>query len=78
MSRRRAGLGHLRPAEIKTRVKQSNGKRYVFAYNATNAAVTASFSLSSAGSIDVVGESRTLNGFSDTFGPFAAHVYAVP
>jgi hypothetical protein len=67
---------------IKTKVKVVGGKGYVFAYNATNSSQTTTFSWSTApGTVTVNAENRTLgasgNSFSDTFGPFAAHVYVI-
>jgi len=77
---------------VRTLVKHEDfsGKDYVFAYNTTpyyNAnvatpSVTVQFSLPTVpSSITVYGENRTLApngaGFSDTFGPFEAHVYVI-
>lgn len=67
---------------IKTKVKVVNGRGYVFAYNATNGSQSATFTWNTApGAVTVNGENRTVGGsgssFSDTFGPFAAHVYVV-
>jgi hypothetical protein len=76
---------------IRTMVKHDEvtGKNYLFAYNTTpyyNAgvttpSVTVQFTLpSTPGSITVYGENRSITAsatFSDTFGPFAAHVYEI-
>jgi len=77
---------------VRTLVKHDDfsGKDYVFAYNTTpyyNAnvatpSVTVQFSLPTVpSSITVFGENRTVApngaGFSDTFGPFEAHVYVI-
>ena len=67
---------------IKTKVKVLNGKGYVFAYNSTNTSQNATFTWNTApGTVTVNAESRTLSAsgssFSDTFAPFAAHVYLI-
>jgi hypothetical protein len=67
---------------VKTRVKVVDGRGYVFAYNATNSSQSATFTWNSApGTVTVNAENRTLgassNSFTDTFGPFAAHVYVL-
>src|SRR5204863_8670871 len=67
---------------IKTKVKVVGGKGYVFAYNSTNTSQSATLTWNAApGTVTVNGESRTLaasgNGFTDTFGPYAAHVYVI-
>jgi hypothetical protein len=67
---------------IKTKVKVLNGKGYVFAYNAANSSQSATFTWNTApGTVTVNAENRTLgassSSFSDTFAPFAAHVYVI-
>jgi hypothetical protein len=75
---------------IRTLVKHDDlaGKDYLFAYNTTpyyNASVatpsvTATFQLPASATITVYGENRTVQAgatFSDTFGPFEAHVYVI-
>jgi hypothetical protein len=67
---------------IKTKVKVVNGRGYVFAYNATSSSQSATFTWNTApGTVTVNAENRTLgasgSSFSDTFGPFAAHVYVI-
>jgi hypothetical protein len=69
-------------AAIKTKVKVVGGKGYVFAYNSTNTSQSATFTWSTApGTVTVNAENRALaasgNGFTDTFGPYAAHVYLI-
>jgi hypothetical protein len=75
--------------EIRMIVKQVNGKDYVIAYNATSyynpnvatPSISATFTLPiPASAINVYGESRNLASgasFTDTFGPFQAHVYEI-
>ena len=70
------------PSAIRTKVKLHNGRGYLFAYNATNAQAGATFTWNTApGSVTVNAENRTLgasgNSFSDTFGPYQAHVYVI-
>jgi Bacterial Ig domain len=70
------------PNAIKTKVKLVNGKGYLFAYNATNAQAGATFTWNTApGTVTVNAEGRTLtasgNSFTDSFGPFQAHVYVI-
>ncbi|HET7340911.1 MAG TPA: Ig-like domain-containing protein [Methylomirabilota bacterium] len=67
---------------IKTKVKVVNGVGYLFTYNSTNAAATATFTWNTApGTITVNAENRTLtasgSSFTDSYGPFAAHVYVI-
>jgi hypothetical protein len=67
---------------IKTKVKIVNGKGYVFAYNSTNAQASATFTWNVApGTVTVNGENRTLaasgSTFTDSFGPYQAHVYVL-
>jgi hypothetical protein len=74
--------GNSNPSAIRTKVKVVNGRGYVFAYNATNATAQVTFGWHTApGTVTVNGEGRTLatagNSFTDTFGPFQAHVYVL-
>ncbi|HXH84218.1 MAG TPA: Ig-like domain-containing protein [Candidatus Tectomicrobia bacterium] len=73
--------GNSNGAAIKTKVKVVNGKGYVFAYNATNASASATFTWAQAtGGVTVHGESRSLGSgtsFTDSFGPYQAHVYVI-
>src|SRR5207237_10916348 len=67
---------------VKTKVKVVGGQGYVFAYNSTNTSQNATFGWNTApGTVTVNAESRTLaasgNNFTDTFGPYAAHVYVI-
>lgn len=67
---------------IKTLVKVSGGKGYVFAYNSTAAAASATFTWNVApGTVTVNAEGRTItpsgNSFTDSFGPNQAHVYVI-
>jgi hypothetical protein len=70
------------PGAIRTKVKLHNGRGYLLAYNATNAQASATFTWNTApGSVTVNAENRTLaasgSGFTDTFGPYQAHVYVI-
>jgi hypothetical protein len=78
----------LPPSTIRTLVKHDADKDYVFAYNTTpyyqasvaSPSVTATFSLTTNATIAVYGENRSLGTaatFTDTFGPFEAHVYVI-
>jgi hypothetical protein len=67
---------------IRTKVKVVDGRAYLFAYNYTGAAASATFGWSMApGAVRVNAEGRTLaasgRSFSDTFGPYQAHVYVI-
>src|SRR5438552_531104 len=67
---------------IKTKVKVVGGKGYVFSYNSTNTTQNATFSWNAApGTVTVNAENRTLtasgSSFTDSFGPYAAHVYVI-
>jgi fibronectin type 3 domain-containing protein len=69
-------------ATIHTKVKTVGAKGYVFAYNKSSSAVTATFNWRTAPSkVSVNAENRTLspsgNQFSDTFGAYEAHVYII-
>jgi hypothetical protein len=76
-------LGGVSDANIRTKVKVVDGKGYVFAYNYANASVTATFTWNNGtpGNVTVNGENRAVAAsgatFSDTFAPYAAHVYVV-
>lgn len=77
-----AALSDNSNSNIKTRVKLVNGKGFVLAYNASGSRQSATFTWSTApGTVTVHAEDRALvasgRSFSDTFGPFAAHVYVV-
>ena len=70
------------PSAIRTKVKLHGGKGYVFAYNRTNQRVSATFTWNTTpGTVAVNGENRTLaaagNRFTDSFGPYQAHVYVI-
>jgi hypothetical protein len=67
---------------VKTKVKLVDGTGYVFAYNTSGRREAVTFTWSAAlGTVRVNGEERTLSGadrmFSDSFGPFAAHLYVI-
>src|SRR5436190_7035044 len=67
---------------IKTKVKVVGGKGYVFSYNSTNTNQSATFAWNTApGAVTVNAENRTLtasgSSFTDSFGPYAAHVYVI-
>jgi hypothetical protein len=74
--------GNSNASAIKTKVKLVNGTGYVFAYNATNAQASTTFTWNTApGTVTVNAENRTLgasgNSFTDSFGPYQAHVYVI-
>jgi hypothetical protein len=74
--------GNSNTGAIRTRVKLHNGRGYVFAYNTTNAAASATFTWNTTpGTVTVNAENRTLGAsgrsFTDSFGPYQAHVYVV-
>jgi len=67
---------------IHTRVKYHNNKGYIFSYNYNATATTATFTWNqNVSNVDVFNEGRKLsvsgNQFTDTFTPYAAHVYVV-
>ena len=67
---------------IRTKVKLSGGQGYVLAYNYQGTSQTATFTWNTApGTITVNAEGRTINAsnnsFTDTFGPYQAHVYII-
>jgi hypothetical protein len=76
-------LASLSSPDIRTMVKSLGGKTYVFAYNTVNATRTATFDMSTAtAAASVYGESRNLfvsnaGAFTDSFGPYQAHVYVL-
>jgi hypothetical protein len=74
--------GNSNAGAIRTKVKLLNGRGYVFAYNTTNAQASATLTWNTApGTVTVNAENRTLgasgNSFSDSFGPYQAHVYVI-
>ncbi len=75
--------GNSNPSAIRTKVKIVNGRGYVFAYNTKNVAASATFTWNTApGGVTVNAENRTLlsasgNTFTDSFGPYQAHVYVL-
>jgi len=67
---------------VRTRVKYADGKAYVIAYNSTAGPVTTTLGMSFVpAAVTVHGESRAVAAsgasFSDSFGPWEAHVYVV-
>lgn len=69
-------------AAIRTRVKYAGGKVYLIAYNSTSSPTSATFTLNvQPAAIEVYAEGRALapsgTAFSDSFGPWEAHVYVV-
>lgn len=67
---------------VRTRVKYANGKAYLIAYNATNLKTSAAFTWKqSILQVRAYGENRLLSPvgttFSDSFGPYEAHVYEI-
>ena len=69
-------------SNIKAKVRLVNGKGFVLAYNASGSRQSATFTWSTVpGTVRVHGEARGLvatgRSFTDTFAPFAAHVYVV-
>ena len=67
---------------IHTRVKYQGGKGYIISYNYTNATTAATFTWSQTPTnVTVYNEGRTITpsgtNFTDTFGPYAAHVYEI-
>jgi hypothetical protein len=75
-------LGNTIPA-VATRVKNAGGLQYVIASNTSNSTVSPTFTWASSikGTVGVYNESRSIapSGakFTDTFGPYAAHVYVL-
>ena len=74
-------VGHSN-SNIKTKVKVVNGTGFVFAYNSAGSRQSATFTWRTVpGPVAVHAEGRALvatdRAFSDTFAPFAAHVYVV-
>ncbi len=77
-----AALSGTSNGNIRTKVKLFGGKGYVFAYNATNATASATFTWNTEpGRVTVNSENRTVatsgRTLSDSFGPYQAHVYVV-
>ena len=75
-------LAHNSNSNIKAKVKLVNGKGFVLAYNASGSRQSATFTWrTTPETVTVHAEHRTLatsgRSFSDTFVPFAAHVYVV-
>jgi hypothetical protein len=73
--------GNSNPA-IRTKVRLHGGKGYIFAYNATNQNASTTFTWNTVpGAVAVNGEGRGLavsgRSFSDSFGPYGAHIYVV-
>src|SRR5262249_36776765 len=69
-------------SNVRTLTKIVDGKGYVFAYNYTNAALPVTFTWKEApGAVAVFGEGRSApvsgNAFSDSCGPYEAHVYVI-
>ena len=69
-------------SNIKAKVKLVNGKGFVLAYNASGSRQSATFTWrTTPATVSVHAEDRTLiasgRSFTDTFAPFAAHVYVV-
>ena len=69
-------------SNIKAKVKRVNGKGFVLAYNASGSRQSATFTWrTTPATVTVHAEERALvasgRSFSDTFAPFAAHVYVV-
>ncbi len=74
--------GNSNPGAIRTKVKLLNGQGYLLAYNTTNAQASATFRWNTApGTVTVNAEHRTIGpsgtSFTDSFGPFQAHVYVL-
>ncbi|HEV8640338.1 MAG TPA: Ig-like domain-containing protein [Methylomirabilota bacterium] len=74
--------GNSNPPAIRTKVKVVNGTGYLFAYNYNNQTVSTTFTWQTApGTVTVNAENRTVaasgSSFSDTFGPWEAHVYVI-
>jgi hypothetical protein len=74
--------GNSNAAAIRTRVKSVDGRRYLLAYNYTNAAQQATFTWAEpVAAVTVVNEGRTLvaagTSFTDGFAPYEPHVYAL-
>jgi hypothetical protein len=74
--------GNSNTGAIRTKVKVVGNTGYVFAYNHTASAQSATFTLSAApSSVTVNAEARTIapaaTSFVDAFGPYQAHVYVL-
>jgi hypothetical protein len=75
-------LSNSNTAAIHTRMKSVDGQRYLIASNVTRSPAFATLVCGSAtSSVSVYNESRTLpvsaGAFTDTFGPYEAHVYVI-
>ena len=75
-------VANSQPAAIRTKVKRVAGKGYVFAYNTTNATVSATFTWHrTTPKVTVNAEGRTLSlsgsQFTDSFAAHEAHVYVI-
>ena len=67
---------------VRTRVKYAGGNAYIIAYNSTSAPVSVTLTTSFIpAAVNVYGEGRSIPvsgaGFTDSFGPWQAHVYVV-
>jgi hypothetical protein len=74
--------GNSNPSAIRTMAKIANGRGYVLAYNYTGTPQSATLTWNAApGTVTVHNEGRTIGAagasFTDTFGPFQAHVYVL-
>jgi hypothetical protein len=74
--------GNSNSGTIRTKVKLVGGRGYLFAYNTTKTAASTTFTWNTApGSVTVNAEDRTLaasgKSFTDSFGPYQAHVYVI-
>ncbi len=75
-------VGNNNPNNIPTRVKFVNGKGYLFAYNYTSTNKTATFTWEQTPTnVSVYKENRSVPvsgaSFTDSFGPYKAHVYVI-
>jgi len=61
--------------------RKSDGATYIFSVGMRNASTTAEFSVGGSGSVEVLGEGRTIplvdGGFSDSFSPYGVHLYRI-
>ena len=77
-----AALASVSTPQIRTRTKVVDGRGYVFAYNSADAGARATFTWNTEpGPVTVNGEQRSLratgDSFTDSFGPYQAHVYVI-
>jgi hypothetical protein len=75
-------IGNSNPTSIRTCVKFAEEKGYLIAYNYTNETTSATFTWKQAlANVSVYNESRSIvpagQDFTDTFGPYQAHVYVI-